>query len=60
LTSRSSQKTVGRTQVSKWLLKICLNSLWGKFAQNPALESYEFISNYETFLKRILDQNTRN
>jgi hypothetical protein len=39
----------------KMVAKICLNSLWGKFGQNPALESYEFISSYETFLKRILD-----
>ena len=35
--------------------KICLNSLWGKFCQNPTLDNYEFITNYESFLKKVLD-----
>ena len=39
----------------RMIAKICLNSLWGKFGQNPSLESYEFIDSYNTLLRRMLD-----
>ena len=35
--------------------KNCLNSLWGKFGQNPTLDNYEFISDYNVFVRRLLD-----
>ena len=35
--------------------KICLNSLWGKFCQRGNLSSYEFINNYNSFLRNIND-----
>ena len=30
----------------KQLAKICLNSLWGKFAQRPMLDTYEYVNNW--------------
>ena len=35
--------------------KICLNSLWGKFAQRPCLEQYAFTRNFTEFT-RIVSQ----
>ena len=32
---------------------MCLNSLWGKFGQNPELETYEFFDDTATLLNRI-------
>ena len=30
----------------KQLAKTCLNSLWGKFAQRPMLDTYEYVNNW--------------
>ncbi len=40
----------------KQLAKICLNSLWGKFAQRPVLDSYEYMNNGNKLLSRLLDE----
>ena len=35
------------------IAKLCLNSLWGKFGQNPELDTYEFFDDTATLLKKI-------
>jgi hypothetical protein len=42
----------------KQLAKICLNSLWGKFAQRSTLDSYEYITEWRRLLLQIND-NTK-
>lgn len=39
----------------KQLAKICLNSLWGKFAQHPVLDSYEYINNGNRLIAKMCD-----
>ena len=36
--------------------KLLLNSLWGKFAQNPDLVKTEYVSSYENLVKLLLDE----
>ena len=43
----------------KQLAKICLNSLWGKFAQRPVLDSYEYINNKIKLLRQLLDEKVK-
>ena len=35
--------------------KICLNSLWGKFAQRTSLSSYDFLYTYTSLIRKMFD-----
>ena len=39
----------------RFIAKICLNSLWGKFGQNPKLKHKEYIDNEKDFYNVILN-----
>jgi hypothetical protein len=39
----------------RFISKICLNSLWGKFGQNPKVKHTEYIDNEKDFHRVILD-----
>ena len=39
----------------RFIAKICLNSLWGKFGQNPKVKHSEYIDNERDFYRIILD-----
>jgi len=39
----------------RFISKICLNSLWGKFRQNPKVKNSEYIDNERNFYKIILN-----
>jgi len=39
----------------RFISKICLNSLWGKFGQNPKVKHSEYIDNKKDFYKVILN-----
>ena len=39
----------------RFIAKICLNSLWGKFGQNPKVTHSEYIDNERDFYRVILD-----
>jgi len=43
----------------KQLAKICLNSLWGKFAQRSTLDSYEYITEWRRLLLHINDNKIK-
>ena len=40
------------------LAKICLNSLWGKFAQRSNLSSYDFVKDYNMLICKLNDPTT--
>jgi hypothetical protein len=44
----------------RFIAKICLNSLWGKFGQNPKVKHTEYIDNEADFYKVILDDQIEN
>ena len=37
--------------------KICLNSLWGKFGQRCGMDEYEFIFDYNTLIRKFINNN---
>ena len=39
----------------RFISKICLNSLWGKFGQNPKVKHSEYIDNEKDFYRVVLD-----
>ena len=39
----------------RFIAKICLNSLWGKFGQNPKVKHLEYIDNEKDFYRVILN-----
>ena len=39
------------------LAKICLNSLWGKFGQRGGVDDYEFIFDYNTLIRKLINNN---
>jgi hypothetical protein len=39
----------------RFIAKICLNSLWGKFGQNPAVKHCEYIDNEADFYRVVLN-----
>jgi len=39
----------------RFIAKICLNSLWGKFGQNPKVKHSEYIDNERDFYRVILN-----
>jgi hypothetical protein len=39
----------------RFISKMCLNSLWGKFGQNPKVKHTEYIDNEKDFCRVILD-----
>lgn len=39
----------------RYIAKICLNSLWGKFGQNPKVRHSEYIDTENDFYKLVLD-----
>ena len=39
--------------------KICLNSLWGKFGQNPNVKHSEYIDNEKDFYRVILNDTRK-
>ena len=44
----------------RFIAKICLNSLWGKFGQNPKEKHTEYIDNEADFYRVILDDKIEN
>ena len=44
----------------RFIAKICLNSLWGKFGQNPKVKNNEYIDTEAAFYKVILDDKIEN
>ena len=44
----------------RFIAKICLNSLWGKFGQNSKITRREYIDNIEKFYKVVLNKNIEN
>ena len=41
------------------LAKICLNSLWGKFAQRSTLSSYGFVKDYHKLIAKLNDPTSK-
>jgi hypothetical protein len=41
---------------TKQLAKICLNSLWGNFGQRAALDSFEYITEWNRMLLQLGDK----
>ena len=39
--------------------KICLNSLWGKFGQRCGMDGYEFIFDYNTLIRKFINNNKK-
>jgi len=44
----------------RFIAKICLNSLWGKFGQNPKVKHSEYIDSEKDFYRVILDDQIEN
>ena len=44
----------------RFIAKLCLNSLWGKFGQNPKMLKKEYINNESDFYKLILNDKIEN
>jgi hypothetical protein len=44
----------------RFISKICLNSLWGKFGQNPKVKHSEYIETEKDFYRVILDDKIEN
>jgi hypothetical protein len=44
----------------RYISKICLNSLWGKFGQNPKVRHSEYIDTEKDFYKLVLDDKIEN
>jgi hypothetical protein len=44
----------------RFISKICLNSLWGKFGQNPKVKHTEYIDNEKDFYKIVLNDKIEN
>jgi hypothetical protein len=44
----------------RFIAKICLNSLWGKFGQNPKVKHSEYIDKEADFYRVILDDQIEN
>jgi hypothetical protein len=44
----------------RFIAKICLNSLWGKFGQNPKVKHTEYIDSEKDFYRVILDDQIEN
>jgi len=44
----------------RFIAKICLNSLWGKFGQNPKVKHSEYIDNERDFYRIVLDDKIEN
>jgi hypothetical protein len=44
----------------RFIAKICLNSLWGKFGQNSKVTHREYIDNIEKFYEIVLNKNIEN
>ena len=37
----------------RFVAKICLNSLWGKFAQRCEMDEYDFFFDYNNLIKKL-------
>ena len=44
----------------RFISKTCLNSLWGKFGQNPKVKQNEYIDNEQQFKNTVLNENNEN
>ena len=38
-------------------MKSCLNNLWCKFVQRCGMDEYEFISDYDTLIRKFINNN---
>jgi len=43
----------------RFIAKICLNSLWGKFGQNTKITRREYIDNIGKFYEIVLNKNIK-
>ena len=48
-----------KNQGLRQLAKICLNSVWGKFAQRSTLSSYDFVQEYPQLIAKLNDPTTK-
>jgi hypothetical protein len=39
------------------IAKLCLNSLWGKFGQRPAMDDYKFFFNYNNLINNFINND---
>ena len=44
----------------RFIAKLCLNSLWGKFGQNPKVKQSLYIDDPKTFVSLVLDEKIEN
>ena len=44
----------------RFIAKLCLNSLWGKFGQNPKVKHNQYIDDPKAFVSLVLDETIEN